>query len=53
MKKEDIKVIAQLLTSMKDMLSKLEEAERKKDNVLLDSTKKIILQFQGEIRRLL
>ncbi len=53
MKKEDVKLIAQLLTSMKDLLLKLEESERKKDKIVFDTTKRRILQFQSEINRLL
>ena len=53
MEKEDIIVIAQLLTSIKDAIDRLEEAQRNKDVERLNAAKKEILQFQKQISELL
>lgn len=53
MKKEDIIVIAQLLTAIKDSIEKLEEAQKKKDAEMLLSTKREILMFQKKIDELI
>jgi len=53
MKKEEIALIAQLLSAMKDAVSKLEDAERRKDQHMLESAKKEVIQFQWQIKKLL
>lgn len=53
MDKEVISVIAQLLSSMKDAMKKLEEAEKSKNNELATIAKREILNFQNEIKKLL
>jgi hypothetical protein len=53
MKKEDIIVIAQLLTAIKDTANKLEEAQRKNNSEMLLAAKKEILMFQKQIDELL
>lgn len=53
MEKEDITLIAQLLTGIKDALQRLEEAERKKDLENLNAAKKEILNFQSQINNLI
>ena len=53
MEKEDITLMAQLLTGIKDALEMLEEAEKKKDAEKLASAKKEILNFQKQIDSLL
>ena len=51
MEKEEINILAQLLTSMKDAARKLEEAYRKKDAENRASVKNEILYFQEEIKK--
>jgi len=53
MKKEEINLIAQLLTSMKDALDKLEEAEKKQDTEKMVFVKKEILNLQQQIAELI
>ena len=53
MKKEDIIVIAQLLTAIKDSIEKLEEAQKKKDGEMLLAAKREILLFQKKIEEML
>lgn len=53
MDKEDITLVAQLLTGIKDAVGKLEEAEKKKDLERLNSAKKEILNFQAQINKLI
>ncbi len=53
MKKEEISLIVQLLSRMKDAVSRLEKAEEKKDIEMLNTTKKEILQFQWHLKKLL
>ena len=53
MKKEDVPVLAQLLTGIKDALEKLEEAEKKKDGEELAIAKREILSFQKKIDEML
>jgi len=53
MKKEEITVLAQLLTAVKDGVNKLEEADREKDAEKLASAKREILGFQKKISELL
>jgi hypothetical protein len=49
MKKEDISAIAQLLSSLKDMVHSLEEAQKKKDISRTNDVKKEILELQKQI----
>ena len=53
MEKEDITLVAQLLTGIKDALEKLAEAEKKKDAENLAAAKQEILNFQSQIDKLL
>ncbi|MBU0760639.1 MAG: hypothetical protein KJ600_04610 [Nanoarchaeota archaeon] len=53
MKKENIVVVAQLLTAIKDNIEKIEEAEREKDAEKLSSGRQEILSFQKKIGELL
>lgn len=53
MQKEDIALLAQLLTGIKDALFKLEEAYKKKDLELLTAAKKEMLSFQSQIDKML
>jgi hypothetical protein len=53
MEKEDITLIAQLLTGIKDALEKLQEAVKKKDIEKANAAKKEILNFQNQIEKLL
>lgn len=53
MEKEDVLIIAQLLTGMKDAVDKLEDAQRRKDAEKLNLAKKEILNFQKQISELL
>ncbi len=53
MKKEEIGILAQLLSGMKDAIFRLEEAKRKKDTVIFQSAKKEILQLQWEMKKIL
>ncbi len=53
MEKEGITLLAQLLTSIKDAIDKLEEAYRKKDMEKITSAKREILNFQLQIDKLL
>ena len=53
MEKGEITLIAQFLSAMKDAVSKLEEAERKKDQEMLEAAKKEISQFQWQIKKIL
>lgn len=53
MQKEEINLIAQLLTGIKDALDNLEKAQKKKDMEMMASAKKEILNFQEQIDNLL
>jgi hypothetical protein len=53
MKKEDVGVIAQLLTGIKDAIEKLEEAQKHKDAEGLELARREILNFQRKIDGLL
>lgn len=53
MKKEDVAVIAHLLTGMKDAAEKLEEAQKEKDLEMVSKIKKEIMNFQRQIDELL
>lgn len=53
MEREDIIVLAQLLTGIKDSLSKLEDAYKRGDAERLARVKQEILNFQRQIDRLI
>lgn len=53
MEKEDITLIAQLLTGIKDATDKLQDAQKKKDLEKLNAAKKEILNFQSQINGLI
>jgi len=53
MQREDIVLLAQLLSGIKDALAKLEDAEKKKDVESLNEAKKEILSFQSQIAHIL
>ena len=53
MKKEDIIVLAQLLSGMKDAIERLETSYKKKDMEGLASAKREILEMQNKINSLL
>ena len=53
MEREDLAILAQLLTGMRDALDKLGEAQRKKDLEKAARAKKEILHFQSQIASLL
>ncbi|HLC31084.1 MAG TPA: hypothetical protein VJK51_00285 [Candidatus Nanoarchaeia archaeon] len=49
MEREDITLLAQLLSSIKDSLTKLEQARKSKNNEAAASIKKEIIHFQKQI----
>ncbi len=49
MKKEEIAVVAQLLTAMKDSVEKLEDSKRDGDSWKFEKAKKEILEIQKRI----
>jgi len=51
MEKEDITLLAQLLTGMKDALDKIEEAQRRNDSENFLLVKKEMLGFQKQIAK--
>lgn len=53
MKKEDVLLLAQLLTAIKDGVGKLESAVRRQDPEQSESAKQEILHFQKKIEELL
>jgi hypothetical protein len=53
MNREEIGLVAQLLTSMKEAVKKLENAKEKKDMEDLLSAKKEILKFKKELEKVL
>lgn len=53
MKKEEIAIVAQLLTGMKDSIEKLEEARRKKDLEGFDEAKRELINFQKQIDQII
>jgi hypothetical protein len=53
MKKEDIAILAQLLTAMKDSVSKLEEAQAAKNLEKAAAAKREIITFQKKIEEIL
>ena len=53
MNREEIAVLAQLLSGIKDSIEKLEEAKEKRDAEGFNLAKKEILDFQKQIDRIL
>ncbi len=53
MKKENLTVLAQILTSMRDGAEKLEKADKKKDLETYNNVKKEILSLQKKIGEIL
>lgn len=53
MKREEITVVAQLLTAIKDALAELEKAQRKNDEERVEMAKREILGFQKKLDELL
>ena len=53
MKRDEITVIAQLLTAIKDALEELEKAQRKRDEERVVMAKREILSFQKKLDELL
>ena len=53
MEKEDISILAQLLSGMKDALDGLEEADRARDVERISEAKREIKNFQSQIDKLL
>jgi phage host-nuclease inhibitor protein Gam len=53
MKKEDISILAQLLTAMRDTVGKLDAAYKKGNMEELVALKKEIMSFQKKINELL
>lgn len=53
MKKEDVNLLAQLLTGMKEAVETLENAKKRNDLELMAAAKKEILEFQTQINNLL
>lgn len=49
MKREEIVLVGQLLTAMRDACAKLEEAKRNKDNEAISTARREILIFQKKI----
>lgn len=52
MKKEDIAILAQLLTAMRDTVGKLDVAYKKEDMEELVALKREIMSFQKKINEL-
>lgn len=53
MEKEDITLIAQLLTGIKDAIDKLQEAMKKRDLEKINAAKREISNFQEQIDKLI
>ena len=53
MNKEDVIVVAQLFTAIKDSITKLEKSIKEGDNEQVEIAKKAILSFQQEIDKIL
>ncbi|MEI6731691.1 MAG: hypothetical protein WCK90_03340 [archaeon] len=53
MKREDILVLAQLLTGMKDAVAQMREAEKKKDSERMSSAKKAMIHLKEQIDSIL
>ncbi len=53
MKKENLIILAQLLTAMKDAVSELEKAQKENDNDKVMIIKKEIINFQKKVDSLL
>ena len=53
MEKEDVTLIAQLLTGIKDAIDKLQDSLKKKDLEKISAAKREILNFQSQIDKLI
>jgi len=53
MEKEDVMLVAQLLTGIKDAIEKIEEATKKKNIEKFNAAKREILNFQKQINELI
>ncbi len=53
MKKEEVAVIAQLLSAIRDSIEKLDEAKRKNDSEEMIMIRKEIMMFQKKIDEML
>ncbi len=53
MEKEEIVIVAQLLTGIKDSLDALEEAKNKNNAERLSAAKKEIMNFQRQISKII
>jgi len=53
MKKDEITILAQLLTAMKDAVEKLDAAEKSNDSEQIVMAKKEIISFQKQIDKIL
>lgn len=53
MKKEDISLLFQLLSSIRDAVNELEKAEKNKDFSRVNQAKKSILEFQSKVGEIL
>jgi hypothetical protein len=53
MQKEDIMVLAQLLTGLKDAVANLEKAEKKKDMEEIAAAKREIISLQAQIDKII
>ncbi len=53
MEKEDVTLIAQLLTGIKDAIQMLQDGLKKKDLEKINTAKKEILNFQQQIDKLI
>lgn len=53
MQKEDVLVISHLLTAIKDAITKLEEAQRKKDNEQFLAAKREIIKLQEQVGKII
>ncbi len=53
MNKEEITMVAQLLSSMKDAINELEKSQRKKDIAGVNSAKKEIMGLKEQLDKIL
>jgi len=51
MKKEDVAIVAQLLSSMKDSINELEKAQKRKDIEKMNSIKKEMIRLSEQIEK--
>ena len=53
MKKGDVMLLAQILHTMQDLTTKIEQAYENKNVVILEKAKKEMLKFQKQVKDLL